>query len=599
MKSLTLASRIWFLTSIMFGTGWAFYSLTDNELPIWSALMATGGSLIGSLPVLFILAITLPLIKRTKTSRQQKVLNVIFICPACCIVYGGLGGVVIGYTSYGDVIITIAISIGVLLASSLIGIALSSKQLAIFFSHTNQPTNKYNTMETTIHEGVEPAITQSRSNKILIKAIITGGLILVMLIPTIFIANLVQERQARQAEVVNEVSDRWAQKQVVTGPYIYLPYKVVNVDANKKVTEYLKHLIIIPDNLDVNGNVSHELRQRSIYKVLLYRAALHNSGNFEFSLPKEIDSNFVQWHDAKICYGLSDFKGIEQRLVINFNGLNYELSPGLPSNDINEKGLSAPIPLAVTDEGKKIAFNINLRIKGSEQLHFMPLSGDSRFTLRSAWANPSFDGSTLPSVRTVNDSGFMAVWNFNKANLPFGIILKDFKYDQNSLAFGVTMIQPADGYAKTNRCIKYAILFIGLTFSLFFIIELMQKKPVHPVQYILIGLALIIFYTLLLSISEFISFDISYLIAAIATILLISLYAYGHFKSAKTAAIFGGVLTLLYSFTFVLIRLEDTALLIGSIGLFIILAIAMYASRKINWYGEQVKHLNADRYPTI
>ena len=150
------------------------------------------------------------------------------------------------------------------------------------------------------------------------------------------------------------------------------------------------------------------------------------------------------------------------------------------------------------------------------------------------------------------------------------------------------MLEPADQYAKTLRCVKYAILFIGLTFSLFFIVELLQKKPVHPVQYILIGLALVIFYTLLLSISEFILFDYAYMLAAVATILLIALYAYSHFNNWKSAGIFGGVLTVLYSFMFILIRLEDTALLVGSIGLFIVLALVMYASRKINWYGTPV-----------
>jgi inner membrane protein len=230
---------------------------------------------------------------------------------------------------------------------------------------------------------------------------------------------------------------------------------------------------------------------------------------------------------------------------------------------------------------------MDVKIKGSEQLHFQPYAGNSRFTLKSDWKNPSFDGSDLPSQRAINDSGFVATWNFNKANLSFGTVLKDFKLDPGSLSFGVTLVQPADGYAKTDRSIKYAILFIGLTFSLFFIIELLQKKPIHPVQYVLIGLALIIFYTLLLSMSEFIAFDLAYFIAALATILLISFYAYGHFKSFKTASVFGGVLVLLYGFTFVLIRLEDTALLLGSVGLFIILAIAMYASRKVNWYGQR------------
>ena len=140
-------------------------------------------------------------------------------------------------------------------------------------------------------------------------------------------------------------------------------------------------------------------------------------------------------------------------------------------------------------------------------------------------------------------------------------------------------------YNKTMRSVKYAILFIGLTFAFFFIIELMQHKPFHPVQYVLVGLALVIFYTLLLSISEYILFDYAYLVAALATIFLITFYAKGHFESWKTAGIFFGLLSCLYSFIFILIRLEDTALLVGSIGLFIVLALVMYTSRKINWYG--------------
>jgi len=218
-------------------------------------------------------------------------------------------------------------------------------------------------------------------------------------------------------------------------------------------------------------------------------------------------------------------------------------------------------------------------------LHFVPLSGNSHYALESGWPNPSFDGSNLPAERNVTKDGFTAAWNFNKANLPFGTVLNDFKFDQSALAFGITMIEPADQYAKTNRSIKYAILIIGLTFSLFFIIELMQHKPIHPVQYVLIGLALVIFYSLLLAISEFVRFDYAYLIASLGTILLIGLYAKAHFNSWKSSGIFSVVLTLLYGFIFVLIRLEDTALLVGSIGLFIILALTMYASKKVNWYG--------------
>ena len=230
---------------------------------------------------------------------------------------------------------------------------------------------------------------------------------------------------------------------------------------------------------------------------------------------------------------------------------------------------------------------MNIKIKGSEQLHFVPLSGNSNYAISSTWANPKFDGNNLPNTRVVEDSGFQAKWNFNNANLPFETTLKDFNFNKLSYAFGVSMLQPTDQYSKTNRSVKYAILFIGLTFALFFIIELMQKKPVHPVQYVLIGIALVIFFTLLLSISEFLMFDAAYCIAAVATILLISFYAKSHFKSNKTASVFGLFLTCLYAFIFVLIRLEDAALLVGSIGLFVILALVMFGSRKINWYGEK------------
>ena len=356
-------------------------------------------------------------------------------------------------------------------------------------------------------------------------------------------------------------------------------------DASGKPVVISNHLLVLPENKQVAGKINHEIRERSIYKVLLYRAALTDQGNFVFNLPKEVSINQVQWSDARICFGISDFKGIEEKIVVRLNGSDNELSPGLPPGDTSDKGLSAPITLSSADLGKPLNYQMNIKIKGSEMLHFVPLGGNSHYSLTSDWPSPSFDGSNLPSERTVTETGFTAVWNFNKANLPFGTVLNDFKFDRSALAFGVTMVEPADQYAKTNRSIKYAILIIGLTFSLFFIIELMQRKPIHPVQYVLIGLALVIFYSLLLAISEFLAFDHAYLIASAATILLIGLYAKAHFRSWKSAGIFSGVLTLLYGFIFVLIRLEDTALLVGSIGLFIILALTMYGSKKVNWYG--------------
>jgi inner membrane protein len=213
------------------------------------------------------------------------------------------------------------------------------------------------------------------------------------------------------------------------------------------------------------------------------------------------------------------------------------------------------------------------------------LGSNSNFSIQSAWPDPSFDGKTLPTERSISGNGFDASWVFNAANLPFTSVIADNKnVNTKDIEFGVSLVQPADQYLKSMRSAKYAILIIGLTFAVFFIFELLQKKPVHPVQYLLIGMALVIFYTLLVSISEIILFEYAYLIAGAATILLISLYAKSHFKTTRSAVIFGLLLSGLYGFIYVLISLEDTALLVGSIALFIVVAIIMYATRKVNWY---------------
>lgn len=422
------------------------------------------------------------------------------------------------------------------------------------------------------------------SNKIFIKAIITGVLILLMLIPTVFIMNLVQEREQRQKQVIAEVSSKWATEQTITGPYFMVPYNISELDEQKKPVVIKKTLVILPETLNVNGHITTEQRPRSIYNVLLYRSKLLLKGTFTIQPTRDVDTAAISWKDAKLCIGIHDFKGIEERINIQFNKSNYELVPGLPDTSVDATGLSASVDLSAVDLSLPLHFTTHISIRGSEQLNFVPLSGNSSFHVSSPWANPSFSGNSLPVTRKVNEQGFTATWQFNKANLPFNTFLQDFRFDKDNFAFGVTMMQPADQYAKTMRSVKYAILFIGLTFALFFIIELMQKHPVHPVQYVLVGLALVIFYSLLLSISEFILFDYAYLIAALATIGLITLYAKNHFKSWRIGSVFMLVLSLLYAFIFVLIRLEDSALLVGSIGLFVVLALVMYVSRNINWY---------------
>lgn len=434
----------------------------------------------------------------------------------------------------------------------------------------------------------ETGQTRYGSNRTLIKGLITAGLILAMLIPIAYIVQLVEERAARHKAVVEEVSSKWAAAQTITTPYLYIPYmKEAANDTGKPVL--IKTALIIPSNtLNVKAAMLPEQRKRSIYTVLLYKSNITLSGNIILKTSDDIKPERILFNEARLCTGINDLRGIEEKISTRFNGQPIDMEPSLPDNKIDKQGLSVPVAINASMLSQSISFDMNLHIKGSEQLHFLPISDNSNFEVTSKWPDPSFDGSSLPRERTVTKDGFTAKWSFNTANMPLLRQLLQPNADKESMAFGVSMVQPADQYAKTNRSVKYAILFIGLTFAMFFIIELLQQKQVHPVQYILVGLALVIFYTLLLSIAEFLGFNTAYAIAATATVLLIGIYAVSLFKSAKTSMLLSGFLGMLYGFIYILIQLEDTALLAGSIGLFVLLAAAMHFSKKINWYGNSI-----------
>ena len=593
---LRLAARICATAVVILGfTASAIAVVSGQQAFFWVGIPVILGGMVACLPALLVLTILLPGLRRHQSAEQAVLTRLLWFCLLAVGPYGAVAtlvGLLLNPADRGlpGAVLLGSVATAVLFAAMAIAAGLNLRHvIASLNPDTNNTVHTYQTrnMETnnTADAAAGPAAVRETSNRYMIKGLITGALILLMLVPTLFISNLVREREQRQKEVATEVSQKWSAAQTVSGPYIFLPYRHLEKMQDGRLTETQRHIWILPEQLKVDGKIDHQVRKRSIYNVLLYRAGLQLKGSFQFHLPRDIDPASVIWQDARLCAGISDFKGIEEKVSLNFQGIDYELSPGLPSEEIDKKGLSAAVSLSAADIDKPLVFSTTLKLKGSSQLHFKPLSGNSAYSLRSAWPSPSFDGNSLPGEREVSDSGFVAKWTFNKANLPYGTILRDVKIDEESIAFGLTLVQPADQYSKTDRSVKYAILFIGLTFALFFIVEILQQKPVHPVQYILIGLALVIFYTLLLSISEFLPFDIAYLVSSLATVSLIALYARAHFRKWSSAGLFAGVLGLLYGFIFVLIRLEDTALLVGSIALFLVLALVMFASRKINWYG--------------
>ncbi|PKP05058.1 MAG: cell envelope integrity protein CreD [Bacteroidetes bacterium HGW-Bacteroidetes-6] len=427
-------------------------------------------------------------------------------------------------------------------------------------------------------------------NNIYIKVGAIVVIALLLLFPTSMIKKMILEREATQHEAISEVSSKWAEEQTISGPFISIPYyryvkESSKKDSTEKIVQTKEYLHILPSQLNITGNINPEKRYRGIYEIVVYYSKLSISGSFnniDFA-DIDIEPENILFDKAEFVIGIDDLRGIEQQVVLNWNNEKVSFNPGVSSSDIVESGINALIPLNPNDS-TAYNFSLNLDLKGSQTLYFTPVGKVTDITLSSEWPDPSFNGAFLPDTRDVNDKGFSANWNVLHLNRNYPQIWKNNSFSIAESSFGIDLLLPVDNYQKSYRSIQYAILFIGFTFLVFFFIEVLNKVFIHPIQYILVGVALVVFYTLLLSISEHLEYNLAFAVSAFATLLLIAGYVRAILKSGKLTLLISGILTVLYSFIFVIIQLQDYALLIGSIGIFLILGLVMYFSRKIDWY---------------
>lgn len=420
-------------------------------------------------------------------------------------------------------------------------------------------------------------------NSITLKLVVIGILVLLLLIPASMIQDLIRERSENHEEVVEEVSGKWGTSQTITGPVLSIPYKTT-IEEKGKTYEKTEYAHFLPEKLNIEGEILPEIRKRSLYKVMLYNSKVTLKGSF--TKPDvgllNIPSNKILWNEAFITVGIPDLRGIRKAIEITWNSGKYIGNPGVVSRDIVSSGINSRI--AVNSETSEYNFNIQLDFNGSENIRFVPLGKETNVSLKSAWSSPSFSGAFLPEKRDITPDGFVAQWNILHLNRNYPQQwTSENKHSVESSQFGVDLLFPVDHYQKSTRSAKYAVMFLFLTFLVFFVNEILNKSRIHPVQYLLIGLALIIFYTLLVSLSEYIGFNIAYAIASLLTIGLITGYSFG-ITSKRGGVATGLVLVALYGFLFVLLQLEEYSLMVGSLGLFAILAGVMIASRKIDWY---------------
>lgn len=415
-----------------------------------------------------------------------------------------------------------------------------------------------------------------------LRLVIIGILTLVLLIPALLIQNLIYERENRRDSVAQEISQKWGQEQVIIGPVISIPYTHYFTTEGKS-EQTIRYAHFLPEELAMSGTIKPEIRYRGIYKAIVYNSELSVSGYFP-SLDLQnlnIPAEDLMVEDAFVSIGVSDMTGIKDFINISWDDDQLQANPGVTSNDILASGISISPTIDPTEEH---TFDFQLNLNGSSSLKFAPVGKETNVQLEAEWSNPSFIGNFLPVEREVNETEFRANWEVLHLNRNYPQQWQGPKQEVANSSFGVELLLGVDEYQKTMRTAKYAIMFISLTFLTFFMIELLARKQIHPVQYSLIGFALLIFYTLLLSISEYLLFKFAYLIAAIAIIGLITVYSFRVLGDAWKTGIVSGILILLYGYLYILLQLQDYALLMGSIGLFVVLAMVMYLTRHIDWF---------------
>ena len=430
------------------------------------------------------------------------------------------------------------------------------------------------------------------------KMLVIAVLSLVLLIPLFFIENLIYERAERQTTIVNQINKQWGNKVAIYGPLISVPYKtysekIITDSKTKKVaTETIEHLnyaYFFPNELDINAKINPSEKKRGIYKTAVYNSEIFLKGNFKsFSFDKlDIDKKNIIWEKAKIIFKTSNVKGVDNILTAHLNQTSLELSSSIIKSKNKYYTLeSKPFDLKNILKNKQLlTFNLNFATKGSEAIQFIPIGKETHANISSNWQTASFNGEFLPyNSDKISAKGFNAKWKILDINRPFGQTFFNDIPNLDQFNFGVNFKIPVDEYQKSERSAKYGFLVIALTFLTFFIIQIISKINIHPFQYLMIGFALLMFYTLLVSISEHSNFFKAYTISSIAVISLIILYTKTIFNSLKFALFVGGSLTILYLFIFIIIQLESYALLVGSLGLFLILTLIMFITRKINWF---------------
>ena len=441
----------------------------------------------------------------------------------------------------------------------------------------------------------QPSRLHGLRRSLTFRAFVVAVLILLLLIPLSMVRDLIRERAERKYEAESSISADWGGQQTITGPMLSVPYEVlvrVPVNNGYETRPETRYAHFLPEALDVATQLDPFTKYRGIYQVAVYRSTTALSGSFPALMAQRVHTEGqLQWDRAQLVLGISDLRSIKEQVSMQIGGRTVQFEPGMPGTDIVGSGLSAPFPLDSAQLAAPVTFTSTLTINGSGGFRITPVGKVTRAQCISTWKDPSYDGAFLPDPpdsAAKKGGGFTANWTVLHLNRPYP---QEFLGDQRlaieESAFGVRLMQPVDEYHKNERASKYGLMLIVLVFLVFFFVEVLQELRIHPIQYLLVGFALSLFYTLLIAFSEHIGFAKAYILSAVAVIGLVVAYSHSVFKVQRASQLLGLIMLLVFGFMFALIHQQDYALLFGSIGLFITLALVMWVSRRIDWNGRE------------
>jgi inner membrane protein len=412
-------------------------------------------------------------------------------------------------------------------------------------------------------------------------------LALLMLIPLAQVNDLVREREGRAGEATRQIAERWGAAQLVGAPVLVVPVRR-QVVQDKTLTTVEEREYLLADHAAFGAKLAPELRRYGIYETAVYTAEMKVEGRFRASDIAALAAPGLepQWQRAELRVPIADVRGIRRVSSLHFGDREIAFGPG-PNGVGSISAISAAAPLDPATFTEQIPFSFTMTLAGTERFAVLPLARETDLHAESAWPDPGFDGGFLPATRRVDANGFEAEWQVLDLNRALAQRWREGENVDNALtgsAFGITLMQPAGSYQQNVRAGKYGVLFIALTFVAFFLFEVLRGLRVHPVQYLLVGLALATFYVVLLAVSEQIGFALAYVAAAAAVVAMVGGYAGVVLAQRRAGLTLGALLALIYALLYGLVVSEDYALLMGSLALLAAIAALMYLTRRVNWY---------------